>query len=306
MKKKAFYFQSVILFLMLMFFVSACGETESPNAESPTKVPAADDDPAAAAKMEDAKDITESQPAEPQPISFSASDGEALEGVFFPAERSDAPLIILFHWAPGDQLEWREIAYWLQNRDLGNVSGSNTQKPWLTPGWFPINSESFNVFTFTFRNCEGGCKSFEREKWYRDVEGAVDFVQTMDLPGKQTILMVGASIGADGAVDGCAYANQTYSGICKGAFSLSPGNYLTLNYAEKVKELAPVPAMCLYAETDPESAAVCGSFSADNYTPIAYPGAAVFGNGHGMNLVEPDLDPNALDLLLDFMTSAVE
>jgi hypothetical protein len=162
------------------------------------------------------------------------------------------------------------------------------------------------VFTFTFRNCIGGCKAFERERWYLDVQGAVDYTQTLPYSGTNSIVMVGASIGADGAADGCAYANQAYPSICKGAFSLSPGNYLTLEYSEKVQELDPVPAWCLYAESDPESAAVCGAFEAENYRPISYPGKAVFGNGHGMNLVEPELEPNSLVLLLEFIALALE
>ena len=122
---------------------------------------------------------------------------------------------------------------------------------------------------------------------------------------KDKIIVVGASIGADGAVNGCLHLNTSYPGSCPGSFSISPGSYLTVEYEQAVKDLgalaAPVPAWCLFAENDNESAAACGNFQAENYAAYPYPANAVIGNGHGMNLVEPSLEPNPLGLLVQFL-----
>ena len=46
----------------------------------------------------------------PLEIEFFAEDGQVLSGVYFPADSNPAPLMILMHWARGDQEEWTEVA----------------------------------------------------------------------------------------------------------------------------------------------------------------------------------------------------
>ena len=246
-------------------------------------------------------------PSDPQKIKFTTSDSVELNGVYYPAGSASAPLVILMHWAEGDQDDWVEIAYWLQNRGMGGHSTGDESTPWLDSSWFPAMEpeKSYNVFTFTFRNCENGCKSFEREKWYIDVQAVVEYAYELDGIDKDNIIMIGASIGSDGAADGCAYLNQIHPDACNGALSFSPGNYLTIDFGEMVKELGaisdPKPVWCLYAESDPESAAVCGNITEDNYTAYSYPPDVIFSNGHGMNLIVPNQDPDPIGLMLEFL-----
>ena len=99
--------------------------------------------------------------------------------------------------------------------------------------------------------------------------------------------------------------NQIHSDACVGALSVSPGNYLTIDYEEMVKELGsasePKPAWCLFAESDFESAAVCRDIDEENYKAYPYPPESVFSNGHGMNLIAPGLEPEVLEVMLDFI-----
>jgi len=303
----------IVLFLIIagLMFLAACGgappaETNEENQKSSEeKVPeiAPETDESNLPVEEAAAALS----SEPQKMKFTTSDGIELDGVYYPAGSISAPLIILMHWAPGDQDDWVEIAYWLQNRGMGGNSKSTENTPWLDSSWFPdIDPEkSYNVFSFTFRNCENGCKSFERKKWYVDVQAAVEYAYELDGIDKDNIIMIGASIGSDGAADGCAYLNQVHVDACKGALSFSPGNYLTINFGEMVRELGaasnPVPVWCLYAESDTESAGVCGNITENNYTPYLYPSDVIFSNGHGMNLITPNLDPDPLGLMLKFL-----
>ncbi len=246
-------------------------------------------------------------PAEPRQIEFQSADGETLRGMYYPAAQNPAPLIILMHWAPGDQNDWSEIAYWLQNRGLGSESGgASPDMPWKDRSWFPVLGEekSFAVFTFTFRGCEGGCKDFSptvRQQWLSDAQSAVLKASELEgiIPGQ--IVMVGASIGADGAADGCAYLNTVQENTCQGAFSLSPGDYLRLPYIGTVSNMGGKPAWCLFSTDDTESAQVCKQAAGDNYKPIEYAGSA-----HGMSLIAPDVDPNPLHLLLDFLALVIK
>jgi hypothetical protein len=97
--------------------------------------------------------------------------------------------------------------------------------------------------------------------------------------------------------------NEAYPNSCQGAFSLSPGDYLTLKYLDVAQKLGaestPKPVWCLFAKNDPESAVVCQSLSdIENATLYEYE-----GYWHGLQLVVPDLTHNTLELMLDFLTN---
>ncbi len=237
---------------------------------------------------------------EPIPTTFTTNDGVELQGIFYPAATTNAPLIVLMHWAQGDQNDWTAIAYWLQNR--GYETGIPAEGPtWLDPTWFPDISPdfSFNVFTFTFRGCKNGCSSFDSEGWRKDVEAAMTYVIGIENVDLSRVLTIGASIGADGAAYGCHFYNSELGG-CQGAFSLSPGGYLTIPYAQEVaslnNELIPRPAWCLYSAGNSESAAACGEATGSLYLALEYPGSL-----HGMDLIARDVDPNPLDKILEFI-----
>jgi len=244
-------------------------------------------------------------PADPIAMTFTTRDGVELSGTFYPAATVNAPVIVLMHWALGDQSDWRAIAAWLQNRGL-EVAPGGADKPWLDSSWFPSFADeySFNVFTFTFRGCEGGCSSFDREGWRLDVEAAMTEVVRMENVNRSEVLTIGASIGADGAAYGCHNYNNQLGG-CQGAFSLSPGGYLDIPYAQEVAnleaELIGRPAWALYAEDDAVSAAASQEASGMFYRAVAYPGSL-----HGLQLINPDQNPNPLDLILDFIHDYLE
>lgn len=246
-------------------------------------------------------------PPEPQEIVFQAEDGETLVGHYYPGATNPAPLAVLMHWAPGDAQEWEAIAPWLQNRGLAETAPAEAAKPWLDAAWFPKLPEghSYAVFTFTFRGCEGGCRTFARAEWLLDAQAAMRAARDLEGIDPQRIAAVGASIGADGAADGCAWLNAQGAGACLGAFSLSPGDYLTVPYAQAVTDLgagqSPKPAWCLYAVEDKASADACKGIREANYRAVEYTGKA-----HGMQLIAPDLQPSALSLLIEFLEGVIQ
>lgn len=310
----------ITFLLILLTLLTACGETPSattaPEAQStqagypPPQVqptlagyPAPEEQPTQAPYPGPATAVPPAQPVlppEPRPVTFQTSDGVTLQGAYYPPDAPQAPLVVLMHWAPGDQTSWDAIAPWLQNRGL--VGGAVGGEPWLDSSWFPAMNTGFpvGVFTFTFRGCEGGCKNFDRAAWLLDAQAAMQ--QAILLPGvnPEAIVTIGASIGADGAADGCAWLNQQGIGRCWGALSLSPGNYLTQDYPTVVTALGenvpPTPAWCLYATGDGESAGACKTASGENYRAVEYE-----GNAHGMMIIAPDMAPNALELILEFL-----
>lgn len=250
--------------------------------------------------------------ADPQRVEFQADDGKNLVGYYYPSKYSDAPIMILMHWAGGDLTDWCEIALWLQNRrdenpanpercaNAGSGLPAGMPTPWLDSAWFPLMSPEFSVavFAFDFRDYgESEKGSGDRSKWAKDAKAA--FVTAAGLAGVDLARMasLGASIGADGAADGCLLYNQEAGSGCVGAFSLSPGDYLGMDFAAVVKDLASTPVWCLAGELDSESASVCEDAGGEKYRSLIYPGI----NLHGMMLFTPDLEPQPMILIQDFL-----
>ena len=229
-------------------------------------------------------------------------DGQELQGRYYPAAVNPAPVIVLMHWANGDQDDWVEVGYWLQNRGLGGKSAKDY--PWLDPSWFPAlaEGESYAVFTFNFRGCKGGCNLYSPEPWLLDAEAAMKAVIALEGVDPTRVLVAGASIGADGAADGCMFLNAKSgtNGKCLGAFSFSPGDYLTLPFAAVVNEVEamtpPAAVYCLYGEDDNPSAKICKSAKGNLYQKFGWK-----GNDHGMMLIRPDMEPLSLQIFLDFI-----
>lgn len=275
---------------------------------APTETPTDEPEPTPTETPEVTEEVTEAPglPSPPVPQSIQTADGETLEGTFYPAAVPGAPLIILMHWAMGDQTDWRAIAPWLQNRGEGQDIYDGPAN-WQDPTWFPAIPEenSYNVFTFTFRGCQGGCQDFNREGWLLDVEAAMTHAATLEGVDPARVMALGASIGADGAAYGCHYYNQEQGGGCLGAMSLSPGGYLTIPYPEEVEALSnetpPTPAWCLYADGDGTAAAACQGAEGALYRAVQYEDAA-----HGMALITKERAPNPLDLILEFINQFLQ
>jgi hypothetical protein len=240
----------------------------------------------------------------PLEIEFTADDGQVLSGIYFPADSNPAPLMILMHWARGDQEEWTEIAFWLQNRSQF-VRTPNYNKSWKSSDWYPENTSgiSLGVFTFTLRECAGGCQNYLPAEWLLDIQAAIATASGLTGVDRGLIMTAGVSIGADGAIDGCAWLNQSGLGECRGAFVISPGSLLTVPFESAAGDLLqsepPIPVYCLYGLRDDASVETCS----------AVPDAKLVNYGyienHGFELLQPLQDPDPLILLLEFIDEAL-
>lgn len=312
--KKNLPLTSVLLMVAFLLVAVSCSTTPEEKVDEAESSPSIIEDQESDSQSEAQTDMQQ-EPVEEGladaflEMEFTTSDGRTLKGTYFPASFSPAPMVVLMHWAPGDQRDMRELAFWLQNRGFSDYPTENPpSEAWLNPDWFPQLGEerSYGVFTFTFDGCEGSCKNFDREKWLLDAQAAVQTASTLEGVDPARIVTIGASIGADGAADGCIYLNSEYPGSCQGAFSLSPGDYLTLSYADVVEQLhSSVPSAityCLYGRGDAESAAVCQPLpESDAGKTVAYE-----ANFHGMMLVQPNLDHDTLALMIEFLDATVE
>jgi hypothetical protein len=242
--------------------------------------------------------------ADPQEVAFTASDGTELSGIYYPPANGPAPVVILMHQVNTDQSDWRVIAAWLQNRGVA-VDGGD--RPWLDSSWFPGIPDGLEVgvFTFTFRNCDGGCQSMESEGWRMDAIAALETAATLPNADPAALIAMGTSIGADGAVDACFDYNQAHDSGCLAAMPLSPGSYLNFPYSDAAAGVisgdVPGVVWCLASEGDIPSANSCREISdSGEYRSIVYPDDA-----HGLEMITPDHSPSPLSLLLDLLNQVL-
>jgi len=237
---------------------------------------------------------------EPIDVNFTTEDGVELDGLYYPAAENPAPLIILVHWARGDMTEWEPIAYWLQDRGL-LIRTPDYNNSWKSSDWFPENKLEvpLGVLVFTLRDCQGGCQSYSPEEWLLDIEAVMKKAAQLQGIDKDRIITAGASIGADGALYGCAWMNRSGFGSCIGSFSLSPASLLTLPYDEVANQLIgaepPSPVYCLFGLRDDASVETCSDI--EGLIPVDYG----YIENHGFELFQPGQSIDPLVLLYEFI-----
>ncbi len=306
-----------ISILLFSYFISSCSLINNQVIDQPVQ---SETPPAPSATATDTPEPTATIPptitrtptttpivildSSPLEIEFTADDGQVLSGIYFPADSNPAPLMILMHWARGDQEEWTEIALWLQNRsELVRTPDYNIS--WKSSVWFPENTSgiSIGVFTFTLRECTGGCQNYLPTEWLLDIQAAITTAAGLTGVDRSLIMTAGASIGADGAVNGCAWLNQSGLGKCRGAFVLSPGSLLSVPFEKTALELLqnepPIPVYCLYGLRDDASVETCSAVPDAKLVDYGYI------ENHGFELLQPSQDPDPLILLLGFINTAL-
>ena len=165
------------------------------------------------------------------------------------------------------------------------------------------SSTSFNVLTFTFRGCQGGCSQVIPEEWLQDANASLEAARGLQGVNPDQLIVIGASIGGDAAISSCASLLAKETRGCLGALSFSPGNYLGESYADLVAVLEsadpPRPAWCFYDDADP-NAGICEEAAGTLYYKQSWEG----GNLNGMHLITSTLDPLPLLQMVEFLKSA--
>lgn len=245
----------------------------------------------------------EEVPPEAQEITFTASDGTQLSGLYYPPAEGPAPVVIMMHQINNNQSMWRVIAPWLQNRGL---PVETVPAPWLDASWFPVVPENLHVgvFIFTYRGCGStGCQSVDRgDEWQLDALAALEAAASLPNADPNQLITIGTSIGSDAAVDGCQAYRELHNGGCIAAMALSPDSYLGLDYNQIATQITtgdnPGTVWCVSSEEDWPNSDNCRSIEdSTHYRSIIYGDDA-----HGMELITPDHQPTPLNLLLDLLT----
>lgn len=280
-----------ILALAMILAVSACSlvsgstRTERVPANRTSSAQEGSGSPTATAQIA----VTQ-LPAVGRRIAFVAEDGTALLGEFFPARSRPAPAVILMHQMSASRRDWVNtgLVDWLVNplNAEDRISPRNMNWPQLP------EAVSFSVFIFDFRgHGESRGDANRRSDLLMDARAALAVVRSFPEVDPERVALVGASVGADAAVDVCV--------DCSGAFAFSPGSFLGVDFAERVGALgrSGIPVWCVAGARDSRSAETCLSATATTYRSLIYPNTAA----HGFDLLVNGLDPEITRVLYDFL-----
>jgi hypothetical protein len=219
-------------------------------------------------------------------VIFKAEDGRELVGYFYPSWKSNAPVVVLMHEYRNNQAGWQESAIipWMQNWGTLDPSGEVYN---YAGGRLPQmpSDLSFAVFTFDFRGhgeslplLESDDVSLYAEEFLMDAKAAYATARTMPGVDPNHVIGIGTSIGADAVVDACGE-------VCSGAFSISPGNWLNVDYGQAAQAMLAKnkPVRCMYAYNDIPAPQTCWSLMPNQLYRIYI----ALGSKHGMTFFVP-------------------
>lgn len=223
-------------------------------------------------------------PTEPQREAFQLADGTTVVATFYPPRVVPAPGVLLVHQRGMDRTAWEPLIQALQ----GEISRSASTKAGDQPNYavlaidVPGHGES------------GG--SFSPQSTLEATRLALQFVRALPGVDKDRVVIIGASIGADAAVDECKEG-------CIGAVSLSPGSFLGVDYNTALVAMGDRPVLCAASKGDGPSSATCEAGKTaglKNYQAQIYDGGA-HGNALILQNAEVKPSPQPLPLIMEWL-----
>lgn len=214
---------------------------------------------------------------EPQKIVFETSDNVKLAGFYYPSANPNAPVIVLLHMFGGSHKDWETtgLVQWLLNQSIENPH----------PDFYPPlpRELSFAVFAIDLRG-QGESEGLGFfPKFLLDATAAYEQAAKLTGVDSKRIAGIGASVGADAVVDACT--------TCRGALSLSPGNFIDAvshPYRDEVARLDAknIIVWCLAGQKDQAAVDACKSAQGKHYRSFIYE-----GNHHGTEMISVNNPP---------------
>lgn len=155
------------------------------------------------------------------PLMISASDGLVLQATFYSSPVRPAPVVLMLHQVSGSRADWEPLAQRLQ-------------------------AAGYAVLTLDLRGHGDTGGAVDWSLAQSDVAAAVSLVMEMGDVDPAHIVMVGASIGANLALNACADTSG-----CAAAVLLSPGlDYHGITTSEAMVRLGVRPTLIIASEGD--------------------------------------------------------
>ena len=185
-------------------------------------------------------------PLGPADVEFPATDGTLLRGHHYGV--SDIT-VILAHMSDSNQDAWKEFA----------VS---------------LNGHGYPAFSFNFRGFKPSKGKKETHLIYRDLEGAIEYLESQ---GVKSIFIIGAGMGGTAAIKVAAHRDTT------GVVAISAPSEIDGLSAEEEAKLVAGAKLFFAAEGDKSAQDSAGVFYHASKSPKLY--ESFSGNEHGMDLL---------------------
>ncbi|WP_119068708.1 alpha/beta hydrolase [Aggregatilinea lenta] len=228
--------------------------------------------PAEGQQLEDPPTFTPQPTAAFLPLMISASDGLVLQATFYNSPDPFAPLVIMLHQVGGSRADWEPLAQRLQ-------------------------AAGYAVLTLDLRGYgqTGGAVNWSLAQ--SDVAAVIGLVQAMDDVDTSHLVLVGASIGANLALNACA----DMSG-CAAAVLLSPGlDYRGITTSDAMVRLGVRPTLIVASEGDDNNPA--DSLTLDGMAQGDHQLVVLTGAGHGTAMF--NADPALLEQIVQWIGARV-
>lgn len=277
------------LVLVLMIMVGCGAATPAPPEQSTpdlsTAAPPATETQVMPIASPTTVGVPAAHPLLPQPVQFQSTDGTKIAALYWPPTVSPAPGIVLMHMMGGSKSDWNQFAALLQGASIAHAGAPSA------------GTVSFAVLAIDFRGHGGSGGTRDTQAMQGDAQAALSYIQGIPDVDKTRVVMIGASIGGDAAVDACTDG-------CIGAISLSPGGFLGAPYNDALKALGSKPVLCVASAGDKPSADTCTqgeSVGLTDYQVQIYQGSA-----HGTTMFGiQDQKPLLTDLLFAWLRGHV-
>ena len=241
---------------------------ESVGASNPTLAGLA----AEGQQMEDPPTFTPQPTDAFLPLMISTSDGLVLQATFYSSPVQPAPVVLMLHQVGGSRADWDPLAQRLQ-------------------------AAGYAVLALDLRGYgdTGGEANWSLAQG--DVAAAVSLIQEMGDVDASHIVIVGASIGANLALNACADTSG-----CAAAVLLSPGlDYHGITTSEAMVRLGVRPTLIVASEGDNNNPA--DSLTLDSMAQGDHQLVVLARAGHGTAML--NADPALLDQIVQWISARV-
>lgn len=284
--------KQLVSVLAVGLLLAACGSAATELAEEPaaTQPPAVTEAPEESDVEPTAQPATEAPPTEQEPtptesptptpptredVTFLSDEGMRIEGWYFPPTSGPAPGVLLFHQRLASKADWAPF-----------ITQLRAERP------------NYAVMAIDFPGHGDSEEPYSRHGALSAARSALAEFRTYEDVDGDRIVIVGASIGSDAAVDECGEG-------CIGAVSVSPGSWLDVPFTDALTALRDAqdpPVLCITSEFDDPSPETCSSGESvglSDYDVYVYEGES---HGNEMFYQEEMIPPPLIgDLVIKWM-----
>lgn len=283
--------EKLIVLFLIALTLAACGGAATTETLAPAVEPTAKPTDLTEPSVTPAPTEVTEQPGIPLPesqrIEFSLADGTLLVGTYYPPRIAPAPGVLLVHQMRSNREAWEPLFNLLRGEEWNGH-----------PSPLEAGGPTYAIFAIDLPGHGESGGNAQDQAMLEAVALGLEQMRSFEEVDAEQIVIMGASVGADAAVDEC---NEG----CVGAVSFSPGGFLGIDYNTALQTLLDEkdpPVLCIAAVNDVASNEAC--LAGESVGLSSYQYHIYDGRTHGTNLFMEDSltpPPHVIELVLQWL-----